>query len=338
MRAFAPHRPSLLTALRRGVQLPPARTVAGAPSPEARLAPRAIPRRLGRRGVVAAKAEGPAISAESAQLEGARDAVAELIRSKSCNPILVRLAWHDAGTYNKDIPDWPQCGGANGSIRFKPEIDHGANAGLAGALKLLDPIKEQFPEVSHADLFQMASALAIEMAGGPKIPLRYGRIDTSIPEECPAEGNLPAAAAPFDDGSATPADHIRKVFYRMGLSDKDIVALSGAHTLGRAYPSRSGFGKDETKYTKDGPGTKGGSSWTPEWLKFDNSYFVEVKSKRDEDLVVLPTDAALFEDEGFRQYAEKYAEDQNAFFADYAESHVKLSELGAKFSSDNGSC
>lgn len=30
-------------------------------------------------------------------------------------------------------------------------------------------------------------------------------------------------------------------------------------------------------------------------------------------------------------YAEKYAEDQDAFFKDYAESHAKLSELGAKF-------
>ena len=41
---------------------------------------------------------------------------------------------------------------------------------------------------------------------------------------------------------------------------------AGAHTLGRAYPHRSGFGKESTKYTKDGPGTpngtKGGSSWT----------------------------------------------------------------------------
>lgn len=37
---------------------------------------------------------------------------------------------------------------------------------------------------------------------------------------------------------------------------------------------RAGFGAESTKYTKDGPGTKGGSSWTPEWLKFDNSYFV----------------------------------------------------------------
>lgn len=27
------------------------------------------------------------------------------------------------------------------------------------------------------------------------------------------------------------ASHLRDVFYRMGLSDKDIVALSGGHTL-----------------------------------------------------------------------------------------------------------
>jgi L-ascorbate peroxidase len=47
----------------------------------------------------------------------------------------------------------------------------------------------------------------------------------------------------------SPAEHLREVFYRMGLSDKEIVALSGAHTLGRARPERSGWGKPETKYT-----------------------------------------------------------------------------------------
>lgn len=30
---------------------------------------------------------------------------------------------------------------------------------------------------------------------------------------------------------AAGAPHLKDIFYRMGLSDKDIVALSGAHTL-----------------------------------------------------------------------------------------------------------
>ncbi len=79
---------------------------------------------------------------------------------------------------------------------------------------------------------------------------------------------------------------------------------AGAHTLGRAFPNRSGFGKDSTKYTKDGPGTKdgtrGGQSWTPDWLKFDNSYFKYVKEQYDPDLLVLETDDVLFRDDGFR--------------------------------------
>lgn len=37
------------------------------------------------------------------------------------------------------------------------------------------------------------------------------------------------------------ADHIREVFGRMGFSDQEIVALSGAHALGRCHSDRSGF-------------------------------------------------------------------------------------------------
>lgn len=42
----------------------------------------------------------------------------------------IRLGWHDAGTYNKNIEEWPQRGGANGSLRFEVELKHGANAGM----------------------------------------------------------------------------------------------------------------------------------------------------------------------------------------------------------------
>ncbi|CAM8980224.1 unnamed protein product [Rhodiola kirilowii] len=269
-------------------------------------------------------------ASDPAQLKSAREDIRELLRTQFCHPILVRLGWHDAGTYDKNIEEWPQRGGANGSLRFEVELKHAANAGLVNALKLIQPIKDKYPGITYADLFQLASATAIEEAGGPKIPMKYGRVDVSSPEQCPPEGKLP------DAGPPSPAEHLRQVFYRMGLSDKDIVALSGAHTLGRSRPERSGWGKPETKYTKDGPGAPGGQSWTVQWLKFDNSYFKDIKERKDEDLLVLPTDAALFDDPSYRVYAEKYAEDQEAFFKDYAESHAKLSNLGSKFDPPEG--
>ena len=37
------------------------------------------------------------------------------------------------------------------------------------------------------------------------------------------------------------AVHIRDIFYRMGFNDREIVALIGAHTLGRCHADRSGY-------------------------------------------------------------------------------------------------
>lgn len=274
------------------------------------------------------------------QKEGLREAkqkIKDIILSSHCNPIVVRLAWHDSGSYDKNVADFPQRGGANGSIRFYPEIKHAANAGLTDALKLMEGIADDTKGVGYADAFQLASATAIELAGGPIIPLRFGRKDAATEEDCVPEGRLPAGAAASDGGPEWPedaksaGDHLRKVFYRMGFTDQDIVALSGAHTLGRSNPNRSGFGKKETAYTKDGPGTPGGSSWTPEWLKFDNSYYTEIKRQTDPELLVLETDDVLFRDDGFRPFAEKYANDQDAFFKDYVQAHLKLSELGSEW-------
>lgn len=48
---------------------------------------------------------------------------------RSCYHVQVRLGWHDSGTYDKNIEEWPQRGGADGSLRFDAELSHGANAG-----------------------------------------------------------------------------------------------------------------------------------------------------------------------------------------------------------------
>ena len=45
-------------------------------------------------------------------------------------PAAVRLLT-DARHLRRSCSSWPACGGANGSIRFEPEINHGANAGLS---------------------------------------------------------------------------------------------------------------------------------------------------------------------------------------------------------------
>ncbi|ETO23409.1 hypothetical protein RFI_13773 [Reticulomyxa filosa] len=182
--------------------------------------------------VVSGQAQNDYVRNYRKQLKECRDELWKFIDKENCNPILVRLAWHDSGTYDRTIRSWPTCGGANGSIRFDTELKHGANAGLAKAVNYLKPFKQKYKDVSWADLIQLASVIAIEHAGGPVIPIRFGRVDTAEEKECPKEGNLPAANPPFPDSSPDAAVHLRRVFYRMGFDDKDIVALSGAHTLG----------------------------------------------------------------------------------------------------------
>lgn len=205
-------------------------------------------------------------------------------------------------------------------------------------LDLLAPAAAKHVDVSYADLIQLAGATAVEFAGGPTIDMRYGRKDAPGPESKTPDGNLPSGGAPWPKGASSPGQHLRDVFYRMGLDDRDIVALSGAHTLGRAKPSRSGFGREITKYTTTGPNgetvTPGGASFTRQWLTFTNDYYQNLlAAEKDPELLELETDSALVTDEGFRPFVEKYANDEKAFFDDYAAAHKKMSELGVEWES-----
>lgn len=45
---------------------------------------------------------------------------------------------------------------------------------------------------SKYTLFSIAHVnLSFKIAKGPKIPMKYGRVDAKGPEDCPPEGNLP---------------------------------------------------------------------------------------------------------------------------------------------------
>ncbi|MCO5562932.1 hypothetical protein L7F22_016568 [Adiantum nelumboides] len=76
-----------------------------------------------------------------------------------------------------------------------------------------------------------AGVVAIKSMGGPDIPWKAGRSDFDDDSLLPPRGRLP-------DGSQA-QDHLRHIFYRMGFNDQEIVALSGAHNLGRCHADRS---------------------------------------------------------------------------------------------------
>ena len=61
---------------------------------------------------------------------------------------------------SQTIDEWPQRGGANGSIRFYPEIEHGANAGASSGLSQKQSCSEQYliPLVHKAGLSLRTSA------------------------------------------------------------------------------------------------------------------------------------------------------------------------------------
>ena len=72
----------------------------------------------------------------------------------SYGPVLVRLAWHCSGTFDKESGS----GGSNGAtMRFAPESNHGANAGLDVARAKLEPIKARFPQITYSDLWVRAA-------------------------------------------------------------------------------------------------------------------------------------------------------------------------------------
>ncbi|KAK7261403.1 hypothetical protein RIF29_27712 [Crotalaria pallida] len=231
-------------------------------------------------------------------LEKAKRKLRGFIADKKCAPLILRLAWHSAGTFDSKT----RTGGPFGTMRFAAEQGHGANNGLEIAVRLLEPLKQQFPILSYADFYQLGGVVAVEITGGPEVPFHPGREDKPEP---PQEGRLPDATKG--------CDHLRAVFgTAMGLNDQDIVVLSGGHTLGSCHKERSGF---------EGP-------WTSNPHIFDNSYFKELLSGDKEGLLQLPSDKALLNDPVFRPLVEKYAADEDAFFADYAVSHQRLSELG----------
>jgi len=187
-------------------------------------------------------------------------------------PLMVRLAWHSAGTYRT----FDGRGGANtGNMRFAPLNSWPDNGNLDKARRLLWPIKKKYgKKLSWGDLMILASNVGMETMGFEPFGFAGGRVDIWEPESDvywgPETVMLTAeryeaanrAAAAEDAGSLerplaavqmgliyvnpegpagcgdplASARDIRETFARMAMNDEESVALiAGGHTFGKAH-------------------------------------------------------------------------------------------------------
>ena len=262
--------------------------------PPASLAAVAAPPRLPR--LDAKKLYGSEEKAEAARA-AAVEALKAGITPDGAGAVL-RFAFHDAGTWDAE----KGTGGANGSLRL--ELDRPENAGgLKYALAILTTAREaakknspKAPQLSWADFIQVAGAVAVSSTGGPEIPVPLGRPDARKPDP---GGQLPSLTLD--------AAGLRTLFSRNGYSDEQIVALSGAHTLGltRANPPK-------------------GAALSPTPNAFNVDYFTALQKGKG----VFPSDRALMTDPVFKQYVSAFAKDKQAFFKSFSDAYVAMGLKG----------
>ena len=144
------------------------------------------------------------------------------------------------------------------------------------------------------------------MTGGPAIRVPLGRLDATAAD--PAD-RMPAETL---DGAG-----LRAHFAAAGFSAREMVALSGAHTLGS-----KGFGPP---------------------LAFDSAYYSTLLARpwADADATAearamaehigLQSDKALADDAPSVPLVRRYASDRAAWFDDFAAAYVKMGCLGARW-------
>ncbi len=177
--------------------------------------------------------------------------------------LLIRMAWHSAGTYRKGDGRGGVSGGAQ---RFPPLSSWPDNVNLDKARRLLWPIKQKYGrKISWADLMILAGNCALESMGFKTFGFGGGRVDIWEPPEdvywgsettwlsdkrYSGERDLenPLAAVQMGliyvnpegpNGNPDPlaaAKDIREVFARMSMNDEETVALiAGGHAFGKTH-------------------------------------------------------------------------------------------------------
>lgn len=179
-------------------------------------------------------------------------------------PLLIRMAWHSAGTYRAGDG---RGGSGRGQQRFAPLNSWPDNVNLDKARRLLWPIKQKYGrKISWADLMILAGNVALETMGFKTFGFGGGREDVWEPDQDVYWGsedtwlggdkrysgnrNLENTLAAVQmgliyvnpegpNGNPDPiaaAKDIRDVFARMSMNDEETVALiAGGHAFGKTH-------------------------------------------------------------------------------------------------------
>ncbi|XP_057825575.2 cationic peroxidase 1 [Cryptomeria japonica] len=252
---------------------------------------------------------------------------AAVAKEKRMAASLLRLHFHDCFV-----------NGCDGSILLDTtsgEKGAGPNANSVRGFEVIDTIKTQMEAVcsgvvSCADILAIAARDSVVELGGPTWAVLLGRRDSTTAIQSAANSNLPS---PFSTLSS-----LIKSFSSKGLSTKDMVALSGAHTIGQArcttfrgriYGDRVIDKAFATSLKVNCPNSSGNGdnnlspidTLTP--TTFDNNYYKDLTSKKG----VFHSDQELFNGVSTDSLVTTYSTNQNTFFNDFSIAMVKMGNI-----------
>ncbi|KAF6175388.1 hypothetical protein GIB67_036479 [Kingdonia uniflora] len=218
------------------------------------------------------------------------------------------------------------------------EKDSPANLSLRG-YEIIDSAKKEIENrcpgvVSCADILAMAARDAVLWAGGPLYNIPKGRKD--------------GTRSKIEDTIALPPPSLNttdliKTFGQHGFNAQEMVALSGAHTLGVARCSSfknrlskfdsthdidpdldSNMAKSLSQTCSAGDNTE--APFDRSRNSFDNGYYNALQRK----LGLLSSDQTLFASQRTRNIVNAYAMNQAMFFFDFSQAMVKMGSLDVK--------